>query len=84
MDREKLIKQLFIGKVADIIGTQKTTELLKESTFVIDEMIKSRKADVIKNEVSVCGMKGKGFCPYERTNGICIVDGNCTNKQTVL
>ncbi|MFN5417289.1 MAG: hypothetical protein ACK5B9_09555 [Flavobacteriia bacterium] len=51
MDREKLIKQLFIGKVADIIGNQKTTELLKESTFVIDEMIKSRKADVIK---SVC------------------------------
>jgi GTP cyclohydrolase I len=46
MDREKLIKQLFIGKVADIIGFEKTTELLKEATNEIDKMIKSRKADV--------------------------------------
>jgi hypothetical protein len=41
MDREKLIKQLFIGKVSDIIGIEKTIELLKESTVAIDEMIKS-------------------------------------------
>jgi hypothetical protein len=46
MDREKLIKQLFVGKVAEIIGTEKTTELLKEATVAIDEMLKSRKADV--------------------------------------
>jgi phage gp36-like protein len=46
MDREKLIKQLFVGKVAEIIGTEKTTELLKDATVVIDEMLKSRKADV--------------------------------------
>jgi hypothetical protein len=47
MDREKLIKQLFVGKVTEIIGTEKTTELLKEATIAIDEMLKSRKADVI-------------------------------------
>jgi hypothetical protein len=47
MDREKLIKQLFVGKVAEIIGTEKTTELLKDATVVIDEMLKLRKADVI-------------------------------------
>ena len=46
MDREKLIKQLFVGKVTEIIGTEKTTELLKEATVAIDEMLKSRKADV--------------------------------------
>jgi len=28
---EKLVHQLFIGKVAEIIGIEKTTELLKES-----------------------------------------------------
>lgn len=46
MDREKLIKQLFVGKVTEIIGTEKTTELLKEATVAIDEMLKSCKADV--------------------------------------
>lgn len=46
MDREKLIKQLFVGKVTEIIGNEKTTELLKEATIAIDEMLKSRKADV--------------------------------------
>lgn len=46
MDREKLIKQLFVGKVTEIIGTEKTTELLKEATVAIDEMLKSRKTDV--------------------------------------
>lgn len=46
MDREKLIKQLFVGKVTEIIGTEKTTELLKEATIAIDGMLKSRKADV--------------------------------------
>ena len=46
MDREKLIKQLVVGKVAEIIGTEKTIELLKEATIAIDKMLKSRKADV--------------------------------------
>ena len=31
MDRQKLIHQLFIGKVADFLGVKKTTELLEES-----------------------------------------------------
>ncbi len=46
MDREKLIKQLFVGKVTEIIGTKKTTEILKEVTVAIDEMLKSSKANV--------------------------------------
>lgn len=46
MDREKLIKQLFVGKVTEIIGTEKTMELLKDATVAIDDMLKSRKADV--------------------------------------
>lgn len=35
MDKQKLIKQLFVGKVSDIIGIEKTTELLKEATDAI-------------------------------------------------
>jgi hypothetical protein len=31
MEKEKLIRQLFIGKVSDIIGINKTYELLKEA-----------------------------------------------------
>ena len=31
MNREKLIRQLFIGKVSDILGLDKTLELLKEA-----------------------------------------------------
>ena len=55
MDREKLIKQLFVGKVAEIIGTEKTTELLKEATVAIDEMLKSRKPDFVeRSEQLVC------------------------------
>lgn len=62
MDREKLIKQLFVGKVTEIIGTEKTTELLKEATVAIDEMLKSRKADVIK---SVCDDDDESrYCYY--------------------
>jgi len=41
MDRQKLIKQLFVAKVSDIIGFEKAIELLKESTVAIDEMLKS-------------------------------------------
>jgi len=31
MSKEKLIHQLFIGKVADILGMEKTSEILKEA-----------------------------------------------------
>ena len=36
MKNEKLIYQLFIGKVADELGTTKTTKLLKEAREVIE------------------------------------------------
>ena len=36
MDKQKLIKQLFVGKVSDILGFEKTTELLKEATDAIN------------------------------------------------
>ena len=48
MDREKLIKQLFVGKVTEIIGTKKTVELIKESTIAIDEMIEKGKNAIKK------------------------------------
>lgn len=36
MDREKLIHQLFVGKVAEIIGQEKTLELLREAKQAIE------------------------------------------------
>lgn len=46
MDRQKLIKQLFVGMVSEIIGFEKATELLKEATAAADNAIKASKADV--------------------------------------
>ena len=34
--KQKLVHQLFIGKVADVIGIEKTTELLKEAKGAIN------------------------------------------------
>lgn len=48
MDREKLIKQLFVGKVTETIGIEKTASLLREATIAIDEMLKSRKAEQVQ------------------------------------
>jgi len=45
MDKEKLIKLLFVGKVTEIIGAEKTMELLKEATIAIEEMLKSCEAE---------------------------------------
>jgi len=42
MNKEKLIKQLFVGKVSDIIGFKKTTKLLKEATDAINAIIKRK------------------------------------------
>ena len=36
MDKQKLIHQLFIGKVADVLGVDKTTELLNEAKKAFD------------------------------------------------
>lgn len=55
MEREKLIHQLFIGKVADIIGMDKTTELLKE---VYDD-VKLHQPTVI-GTLPLCNSCGKG------------------------
>ena len=36
--KEKLVRQLFIGKVSEIIGFDKTLELLKESKQTIEKI----------------------------------------------
>ena len=38
MNKEKLIHQLFVGKVSNVIGFDKTTELLKEAKDAINAM----------------------------------------------
>ena len=40
IDEEKLIRQLFIGKVSELIGQEKTVELLKEATEAIKPHLK--------------------------------------------
>lgn len=70
MDREKLIKQLFVGKVSEIIGSQKTTQLLRESTQQIDKMIKTNNnrdspiCDCCKQPLTA-GSYPKWFCLRE-------------------
>ena len=42
MNKQKLIHELFIGKVSDAIGVEKTQALLKESKDAIDKLIKDK------------------------------------------
>ncbi len=42
MDKEKLKFQLFIGMVVEIIGFEKTYELLKEATEVVKNIDNSK------------------------------------------
>ncbi len=37
-NKQKLIYQLFIGMVSDLIGIEKTTELLKEAKDAIEDI----------------------------------------------
>jgi len=51
MDRQKLIHDLFVGKVAEVIGFEKTTKLLRESMEAIDKMLVDiKKAQEIKTK----------------------------------
>lgn len=53
MDKQKLMHQLFIGKVSEIIGQEKTVELLREAKTAIDATeLQLPQARVIS---SVCG-----------------------------
>jgi len=51
MDKQKLIHQLFIGKVTEILGNEKTTELLREAKIAIESVEPQLKQPAIK---SVC------------------------------
>ncbi|MCK5614221.1 hypothetical protein KAR91_70805 [Candidatus Pacearchaeota archaeon] len=53
MDKQKLIKQLFAGKVSDILGFEKTTELLKEATEAINTMDVGQKLPIQNVSVSL-------------------------------
>lgn len=45
MNNQKLIHQLFIGKVADVLGMVKTAELLKEAKELFDVISNKNKQD---------------------------------------
>ena len=52
MDRQKLIHQLFVGKVSDVLGMEKTTELLKEAkeSFAIPNVVQQNE-QCVKQEI---------------------------------
>jgi len=73
MDRQKLIHQLFIGKVADVLGMEKTTELLKEAkeAFAITDVVvelPSKNSKEFKDWLKSEGYKNKGFGIYQKEN----------------
>ena len=53
MDKQKLIKQLFVGKVSDILGFEKTNELLKEATDAINAIDVGQKLPIHNVSVSL-------------------------------
>lgn len=40
IDRDKAVRQLFIGKIAEIIGYEKTIELLRQANNEVDNLKK--------------------------------------------
>jgi hypothetical protein len=67
MNTEKLVHQLFIGKVADILGIDKTTELLKEAKTAIEPLTEGQK-------LPISGVVGS----EERTELVC---PDCNSKE---
>lgn len=53
MDKQKLIKELFVGKVSDILGHEKTRELLKEATDAINAIHVGQKLPIQNVSVSL-------------------------------
>lgn len=51
MDNAKLIHQLFVGKVADVIGIEKTTALLKEAKEVFSRPVVVDKGSIKTNKL---------------------------------
>ena len=74
MEKLKLVHQLFIGKVADEIGMERTTELLKQAkeAFAIPVVVQQR-------EQLFCGVEG-GVCPYEESDHKCRAEHKCINQ----
>ena len=62
MDRQKLIHQLFIGKVADVLGMEKTNELLKEAkeAFAIHSVVKQSELLKCQHDWESIGHQGNG------------------------
>ena len=50
MDNTKLVHQLFIGKVADVIGSEKTETLLKEAKEAFDTPVVVGQSEQLKAE----------------------------------
>ncbi len=60
MDRQKLIHQLFIGKVADVLGMKKTTELLKEAKEAFAIPVVSKQSELLSCD-NGCDWQLKGI-----------------------
>ncbi len=47
MDKDKLVHQLFIGKVSDVIGNEKTRTLLKEAKEAFDIPVVMQQSELL-------------------------------------
>tara|TARA_R110002153_G_scaffold189828_1_gene342601 strand:+ start:522 stop:737 length:216 start_codon:yes stop_codon:yes gene_type:complete len=69
MENLKLVHQLFIGKVADEIGMERTTELLKEAkeAFAIPVVVKSFVCEQEENRQGRCETQCLGCDGLQRS-----------------
>ena len=74
MNKEKLIKQLFVGKVSEVIGVDKTMELLKEATEAINGSDSKSKSE---NQITPEIIERLGLIKTDAANGVSF-SADCT------
>lgn len=83
MDKQKLIHQLFVGKVADVIGWKETTALLKEAREAFNAIPKKQTSLIgSAEEVGKCSHRNCSAPVYEFglcLKHFCISEGYNTN-----
>jgi len=80
---EKLAHQLFIGKVAEIIGIEKTTELLKESKDAFEKPLTEPMKSIEEEAYQNCKKSGFNNTSYAAHCIQSFIDGyELANSQT--
>ena len=81
MNTEKIAYQLFIGKVSEILGFDKTTQLLKEAKAEIEPLKQGQKLPMAGVVVSFFKrLKSKYTMTYKRSVFVDTVNGKMVNE----